>query len=151
MFGQTRFWTEVICLQHLLIEHLQKSNFFENCRREFHFYKREIYYSTFASAFFCRREIIWVKKTDSHKKIMFFHRSVALKRTVHSNSSTQKSICYQYQRWFSLWRDCLLELFPACQQPPQAFYPSLVLPVLLFFFFSYFFLTVDSFLIFIEK
>ena len=128
-----------------------KIQFFENCRREFHFYKREIHYSTFASAFFCRREIIWVKKTDSHKKIMFFHRIVALKRTVHSNSSTQKSICYQYQRWFSLWRDCLLELFPACQQPPQAFYPSLVLPVLLFFFFSYFFLTVDSFLIFIEK
>ena len=42
-----------------------KIQFFEHCRREFHFCRREIDYTTFASVFFCRREIIWVRKTAS--------------------------------------------------------------------------------------
>ena len=37
---------------------------FENRRREFHFCRHEIDYTTFASAFFCRREMIWVRKTE---------------------------------------------------------------------------------------
>ena len=41
-----------------------KIQFFENCQREFHFCWREIDNTTFASAFFCQREIIWVRKTD---------------------------------------------------------------------------------------
>ena len=40
-----------------------KIQFFENCRHEFHFCRREIDNATFTSAFFCRREIIGVKKT----------------------------------------------------------------------------------------
>ena len=27
LYGQTTFWMEVICLQHLLIEYLEKDNF----------------------------------------------------------------------------------------------------------------------------
>ena len=27
LYGQTKFWMEVICLQHLLIEYLEKYNF----------------------------------------------------------------------------------------------------------------------------
>ena len=64
LYGQTSFWMEGICLQHFSIEYLEKQ-FFENCRREFHFCRREIDNATFASAFFCRREIIWVRKTES--------------------------------------------------------------------------------------
>ena len=41
-----------------------KIQFFEKCRREFHFCRREIDYTTFASAFFCRREMILVRKTE---------------------------------------------------------------------------------------
>ena len=43
----------------------RKIQFFENCRHEFHFCRREIDYTTFVSAFFCRHEIIWVRKTAS--------------------------------------------------------------------------------------
>ena len=50
-----------------------------------------------------------------------------LKRTVHINSATQTGFRYPRQRGLSLWLDCLLELFPACQQRPQAFYSSPVL------------------------
>ena len=64
LYGQTSFWMEVICLQHLLIEYLEKYNFLKNCRREFHFCRRKIDNTTFASALFCRREIIWVRMTE---------------------------------------------------------------------------------------
>ena len=39
--------------------------FFEYCRREFHFYRREIDYTTFAWAFFCQREIMSDRKTEA--------------------------------------------------------------------------------------
>ena len=34
-----------------------KIQFFEKCRREFHFCRREIDYTTFALPFFCRSDI----------------------------------------------------------------------------------------------
>ena len=49
LYGQTNFWMEVICLQQLLIEYLERQ-FFENCWRKFHF---------------SRHEIIWLRKTVS--------------------------------------------------------------------------------------
>ena len=53
---------EVIYLQHLLIEYLERQ-FFENFQHEFHFCQREINYKAFVLAFFWRREIIRVRKT----------------------------------------------------------------------------------------
>ena len=50
-----------------------KMQFFENCRREFHFCRREIDNTTFASGFVCRREIIWVRKTESSINFSVFH------------------------------------------------------------------------------
>ena len=29
LYGQTSFWMEVICLQHLLIEYMEKDNFWK--------------------------------------------------------------------------------------------------------------------------
>ena len=40
-----------------------KIQFFEYCQREFNFCRHKIHYTTFASAFFCQCEIIWVRKT----------------------------------------------------------------------------------------
>ena len=48
-----------------------KIHFFENCRREFHFCRREIDYLTFASTFFCQREIIRFRKTEFTSQIIF--------------------------------------------------------------------------------
>ena len=47
-YGHTGFRMEVIYLQHPLFEYLEKYIFFENCRREFHFCRREIDYAYFA-------------------------------------------------------------------------------------------------------
>ena len=58
LYGQTNFGIEVICLQQLLIECLEKIPFFETRRRECHFCQHEIDYTTSASTFFCRREMI---------------------------------------------------------------------------------------------
>ena len=50
--------TPLICLQNLLIEHLEKDNFMKISK--FHFCLHEIDYKTF-----CPREIIWVRKTGA--------------------------------------------------------------------------------------
>ena len=48
-----------------------KIRFLKNCRHEFHFCQRKINYATFASAFFCWYEIIWVRKTVLKELICF--------------------------------------------------------------------------------
>ena len=65
LHGQKSFWMEVICLQHLLIWIFRKIQIFEFCLLEFHFCRHEINYTTFVSAFFCWREIVWVTKTET--------------------------------------------------------------------------------------
>ena len=42
-----------------------KLQFLKNCWHEFHFCQCEIDYTTFTSAFFCQRNIIWVRKICS--------------------------------------------------------------------------------------
>ena len=61
MYGQTSFWSNLFTTPFNWI--FGKIQFLENCRRDFHFCQCETDNATFASAFFCRREIIWVRKT----------------------------------------------------------------------------------------
>ena len=63
LYGQTSFWMEVICLQHLLIEYLENYNFLKiaNANSIFVDVKSKIQLS--CQLFFCQREIIWVRKT----------------------------------------------------------------------------------------
>ena len=63
MHGQTSFWIEVIYLQHLLIEYLAKCNFLKIADTISIFV---------ASAFFCWREIICVRKTGPMNLTLFF-------------------------------------------------------------------------------
>ena len=57
---------------------MEKIPFFENRRRKFHFCRREIDYTTSASAFFCRREMIWVRKTAINDQNTKWKKSVIL-------------------------------------------------------------------------
>ena len=51
-----------------------KIQFFENHWHEFHFCRRKIDDTTFASAFVCRREMIWARKTAG-KALKVYHLS----------------------------------------------------------------------------
>ena len=63
LYGQTKFWMEVICLQQLLIEYLEKYNFFKIADANSVFADVKLIYTTFMSVFFCWHEIVWVRKT----------------------------------------------------------------------------------------
>ena len=62
LHGQTNFLMKVICLEHLLIEYLEKWLFWK-LLTWIPFLSTWNSLTTFVSAFFCRHEIIWVRKT----------------------------------------------------------------------------------------
>ena len=62
LYGHTSFGMEVIKFTTSFNWIFEKKKF---CQCEFHFCRHEIDYTFFVSAFFCRHEIIWVRKTGS--------------------------------------------------------------------------------------
>ena len=64
LYGQTNIWIEVVCLQHLLIEYLEKDNFLKIAGANFIFVDVKLIIKLSRRHFFCRREIIWVRKTS---------------------------------------------------------------------------------------
>ena len=57
-YGQTSFYMDVICLQHLLIEYLKKYNFLEIADANSIFADVKSIIQLSRRHFFCRREII---------------------------------------------------------------------------------------------
>ena len=93
LYGQRSFWMEVLFTTPFNWI-FGKIKFFENCRHEFHFCWREIHYTTFALAFFCWHEIIWVRKTVSPWSLTFFY-------CLNNNFLTKKFIVL---RWSFDWK-----------------------------------------------
>ena len=58
LYGQTNFGIEVICLQHLLIECLEKYNFLKIADANFIFAGLKSIMQLLRRYFFCRREMI---------------------------------------------------------------------------------------------
>ena len=63
LYGQTSFWMEVICLQHLLIKYLEKYIFLKLPTRILFLPAWNRLSNFRVGIFFGQREIIWVRKT----------------------------------------------------------------------------------------
>ena len=64
LYGQTKFWMEVICLQQLLIEYLEKYKFFK-IADAIPFLPTWNRLYNFCVDIFYQHEIVWVRKTVS--------------------------------------------------------------------------------------
>ena len=93
LYGQTNFGIEVICLQQLLIECLEKIPFFENRRRKFHFCRREIDYATFASASFA--DVKWFELERLYYKV-YFSKCVAARVSLPTTAKAVMISCCRY-------------------------------------------------------
>ena len=73
LYDQTKFWMEVICLQHLLIEYLEKYNFLKIVDANSIFADVKSIIQLSDQHFFCRREIVWARKTEYLPFLSSFH------------------------------------------------------------------------------